>query len=48
MTNCSNLNTEPEFSKIKTGDDQIKNLKFQTQKQDHEVLLKSLKNDNEN
>ena len=31
--------------KIKTGDDEIKNLKYQTEKHDHENILKSLKID---
>ena len=33
--------------KIKTRDDEIKNLKVQTEKHDHENILKSLKIDNE-
>ena len=33
--------------KIKTRDDAIKNLKYQTEKHDHENILKSLKIDNE-
>ena len=33
--------------KIKTRDDEIKNFKYQTEKQDHEKILKSLKSDNE-
>ena len=33
--------------KIKTRDDEIKNLKYQTEKHDHENILKSLKADNE-
>ena len=33
--------------KIKTRDDEIKNLKYQTENHDHENILKSLKNDNE-
>ena len=35
------------FIKIKTRDDEIKNLKYQTAKHDHENILKSLKIDNE-
>ena len=31
----------------KTRDDEIKNLKYQTEKHDHENILKSLKIDNE-
>ena len=33
--------------KIKTRDDKNKNLKYQTEKHDHENILKSLKNDSE-
>ena len=33
--------------KIKTKDDEIKNLKYQTERHDHENILKSLKIDNE-
>ena len=33
--------------KIKTKDDEIKDLKYRTEKHDHENLLKSLKIDNE-
>ena len=42
-----NLNNEPELLKVKTRDDEIKNLKHQTEKHDHENILKSLKSDNE-
>ena len=45
MSTYLNLNNEPEMLKIKTRDDEIKNLKYQTEKQDHENILKSLKND---
>ena len=48
MTNYPTLSNEPELSKIKTRDDEIKNLKNQTEKHDHENILKSLKIDNEN
>ena len=47
MTNYPNLKNEPELLKIKTRDDEIKNIKFQTEKYDHENILKSLKIDNE-
>ena len=43
----SNLNNDPEFLKIRTRDDEIKNLKYQSEKHDHENILKSLKVDNE-
>ena len=46
MTTYPNINNEPDFLK-KTRDDEIKNLKDQTEKHDHEIILKSLKNDNE-
>ena len=36
-----------ELLKIKTRDDEIKNLKYQTEKHNHENILKSLKVDNE-
>ena len=47
MSTYPNLNQEPKLFKIKTRDDEIKNLKYQTEKQDHENNLKSLKIDNE-
>ena len=47
MSNYPDLKNEPELLKIKTGDDEIKNLKYQTEKHDHENILKSLKVDNE-
>ena len=46
MTTYPNLN-EPELLKIKTRDDEIKNLKYHTEKHDHEIILKSPKIDNE-
>ena len=48
MSTYPNLNNEPELLKIKTRDDEIKNLKHQTENHDHENILKSLKIDNEN
>ena len=42
-----NISNDPELLKIKTRDDEIKNLKYQTEKHDHENILKSLKSDNE-
>ena len=47
MTTYPNLNNEPELLKIKTQSDEIKNLKYQTEKHDFENILKSLKSDNE-
>ena len=40
MTNYPNLNNEPELLKIKTRDDEIRNLKYQTKRHDHENILK--------
>ena len=47
MTTYPNLNNEPELLKIKTRDDETKNPKHQTEKHDHENILKSFKLDNE-
>ncbi len=47
MTNYPDLKNEPELLKIKTRDDEIKHLKYQTEKHDHENILKSLKSDSE-
>ena len=47
MTTYPDLKNEPELLKIKTRDDEIKNLKYQTEKHDYENILKSLKIDNE-
>ena len=47
MTTYPNLNNKPELLKIKTRDDEIKSLKYQQEKHDHENILKSLKSDNE-
>ena len=47
MTTNPNSNNEPELLKIRTRDDEIKNLKYQTEKHDYENILKSLKADNE-
>ena len=44
MTNYPNLNNEPEMLKIKIRDDEIKNLNYQTEKRDHENVLKMSKN----
>ena len=48
MSTYHNLNNEPELLKTKSKDDAIRKLKYQTEKHDHENLLKSLKSDNEN
>ena len=42
-----NISGDAELLKIKTRDDEIKNLKYQTEKHDFENILKSFKNDNE-
>ena len=47
MTTYPDLKNDVELLKIKTRDDEIKNLKYQTEKHDHENILKSLKSDNE-
>ena len=47
MSTYPDLKNEPELLKIKTRDDEIKNLKYQTEKHDHENILKYLKADNQ-
>ena len=47
MTTYPDLKNELELLKTKTRDDEIKNLKYQTEKHDYENILKSLKSDNE-
>ena len=47
MSTCPNLNNEPELLEIKKRDDEFKNLIYQTEKHDHDNILKSLKNDND-
>ena len=47
MTTYPDLKNDVELLKIKTRDNEIKNLKYQTEKHDHENILKSLKIDNE-
>ena len=41
------LKNEPELLKIRTRDDEIKHLKYQTEKHDNQNLLKPLKIDND-
>ena len=48
MSTYPDLKNEPELLKIKTKDDQLKELQYRTEKHDHENILKSLKADNEN
>ena len=48
MSGYPNLKTDDiELLKIKTKDDQLKELQYKTEKHDYENILKSLKNDNE-
>ena len=47
MTTYPNLNNEPELLKIKTRDDEIKDLKYKTEKHDYDNILKSLIIDSE-
>ena len=47
MSTYPKIKSEPELLKRKTRDDEYKNLRYQTEKQDHENVLKSLKSDNE-
>ena len=46
MTTYPDLKNEPEFLKIKTRNDEMKNSKNQTERHNHENVLKSLKADN--
>ena len=49
MSTYPNLNeSEATLLKTKTRDDEIENLKNQTEKHDHENILKGLKIDKEN
>ena len=47
MSTYPDLKNEPELLKIKTNYDEIKNLKYQTEKHDYENILKNLKADSE-
>ena len=47
MSTYPNIKKEPELLKIKTIDDEIKKLKYQTEKHHHENMLKSLKINND-
>ena len=47
MATYPDLKSEPELLKIKTRDDQLKELQYRTEKHDYENILKSLKVDNE-
>ena len=46
MSNYPDLKNDVELLKIKTKDDQLKELQYKTEKHDHENILKSLKSDN--
>ena len=45
MSTYPKLNNDPEMLKIKTKDDEIKDLRYKTAKHDHENILKTLKLD---
>ena len=47
MSTYPDIKNDVELLKIRTQDEEIKNLKYQTEKHDHENILKSLKSDNE-
>ena len=47
MSTYPSLNNDPELLKLKTKDDEIKDLKYKSEKHDHENILKSLKIGNE-
>ena len=47
MSTYPDLKNEPELLKIKTKDDQLKELQYKTERHDHENILKSLKSNNE-
>ena len=47
MSTYPSLNNDPELLKIKTKDDQLRELQYKTEKHDHENILKSLEADNE-
>ena len=42
MSGYPDLKNEPELLKMKPRDDELKNSKYQTEKHDHENILKSL------
>ena len=47
MTTYPNLQNDPELLRVKTKDDEIKDLKYKTEKHDYENILNSPKIDNE-
>ena len=46
-TTYPNLNNKPELLKIKTRDDEIENLNYQTKEHDLKNIIKPLKTDGE-
>ena len=48
MSEYPKLKNEADLLKIKTTDDENQNLKYKTEKHDHENIFKSLKIENEN
>ena len=42
MTTYPNINNEPELLKIKTRDDEVKKLKYRTERHDHENISQNL------
>ena len=47
MSTYPDIKNDVELLKIRSRDDEIKNLKYQTEKHDYENILKSLKSDNQ-
>ena len=47
MSNYPDLKNDVELLKIKSKDDQLKELQYKTERHDYENILKSLKVDNE-
>ena len=47
MSTYPDLKNEPELLKIKTKDDQLKEVQYRQERYDHENILKPLKVDNE-
>ena len=48
MSGYPDIKNEPELLKLRTRGDEMKNLKYQTERHNHENILKSLKVDNDN
>ena len=47
MSAYPKLNKDPELLKMKTKDDESKDLKYRAEKHDHDNILKSFKIDND-